>query len=184
MAVRLRPLNQQEQEAGDFVPWRVRQNTIEITKADQDGQPGKKPQKLSFAFDHCFNETHSNELVYLKVAKSVVASCLEGYNATLFMYGQTGSGKTYTMLGYNQHAGLYNKADAGQGFAPAHPMSPSLLKLDPELTMGIEDFNSKYPDFVYDTEKEDFDSNTGILIQSLKDIFKLIEEVRLADPGH
>lgn len=179
VAVRLRPLNPKEKEAGEFVPWRVRQNTIEINRLEPDTQGGKKHQKQSFTFDHCFNENTSNEVVYARVAKSVVASCLEGYNATLFMYGQTGSGKTYTMLGYNQNSGLYNQTQETPIPGKGRPGAPKSLELDIDPTMGIEDFNMKYPDFVFDTEKEDFYSNNGILIQSLKDIFRMIEEVLL-----
>jgi len=35
--------------------------------------------------------------VYEKSVSPLVASCFEGYNATVFAYGQTGSGKSYTM---------------------------------------------------------------------------------------
>ena len=35
--------------------------------------------------------------MYEKSVCPLVASCLEGYNATVFAYGQTGSGKSYTM---------------------------------------------------------------------------------------
>jgi kinesin family protein 15 len=34
-------------------------------------------------------------------AKSIVDSCLEGYNGSIFAYGQTGSGKTFTIQGPN-----------------------------------------------------------------------------------
>jgi kinesin family protein 6/9 len=35
--------------------------------------------------------------VFERVARSVVAGALEGYNGTIFAYGQTGSGKTFTV---------------------------------------------------------------------------------------
>ena len=35
--------------------------------------------------------------MYEKCVGPLVASCFEGYNATVFAYGQTGSGKSYTM---------------------------------------------------------------------------------------
>jgi hypothetical protein len=37
--------------------------------------------------------------VFERVARNVVLSSLEGYNATIFAYGQTGSGKTFTITG-------------------------------------------------------------------------------------
>lgn len=184
VAVRLRPLNDKEQLAGEFVPWRVRQNTIEINRVEADAIAGKKQQKHNFVFDHCFNENHSNEVVYAKVAKGVVHSCLEGYNATIFMYGQTGSGKTYTMLGYDKTKGLYNQPEETPDIKKNLPCDPLCISFDHDPTMGIEDFSNKYPDFVFDSKKEDFESNTGILIQSLKDIFSMIEKVDLHDLGH
>jgi Kinesin motor domain len=172
VAVRVRPLNEKEISDGEIMPWRIRQNTIEITKYESENQLGlKKPSKQSYCFDHCFAESHSNEQVYTKVAKSVVTSCLEGYNGTIFMYGQTGSGKTYTMLGYNQQAGLYSSVAAND---------QSLADNDKEMAdLGIEDIQEKYPDFIYDHSKEGFENNTGILIQSLRDIFGKIESVLL-----
>lgn len=169
---RLRPLNEEEQSRGDFVPWRVKQNTIEITRQDSAGDtsPLKKPSKQMFSFDHCFGETATNEQLYQVTSKNVVMSCLDGYNGTLFMYGQTGSGKTYTMLGYNSKSGLYNSAgkqDINQGTE------------DLGDNMGIEGFEEKYPDYIYHSTQASFESNTGILIQSLRDIFKAIENVRL-----
>lgn len=172
VAVRVRPLNGNEVSEGEIIPWRIKQNTIEITKFDNENQVSfKKPSKQSFAFDHCFAENQTNEQVYTKVAKSVVTSCLEGYNGTIFMYGQTGSGKTYTMLGYNQHNGLYSSVAAND---------QSMAETDNQIdNLGIDDFEQKCPDYIYDHSKQGFEHNTGILIQSLRDIFDKIENVRL-----
>ena len=38
--------------------------------------------------------------MFLKVfeeVKSLIVSCIDGYNVCIFAYGQTGSGKTFTM---------------------------------------------------------------------------------------
>lgn len=40
----------------------------------------------------------------------VVASTLEGFNATIFAYGQTGSGKTFSMEGTSEHPGIIPRA--------------------------------------------------------------------------
>lgn len=37
--------------------------------------------------------------MFSAVAKDVVTSALDGFNATIFAYGQTGSGKTFTITG-------------------------------------------------------------------------------------
>ena len=41
--------------------------------------------------------------MYEVTAKPVVASCLAGFNGTVFAYGQTSSGKTFTMQGADIH---------------------------------------------------------------------------------
>jgi len=53
----------------------------------------------SFSFDRVYGNGSTQRELYENTAKSVVQSCLEGYNATIFAYGQTGTGKTYTMEG-------------------------------------------------------------------------------------
>lgn len=44
--------------------------------------------------------------MYKDVVESVVHSCMEGFNATIFTYGQTSSGKTYTMMGSKNLIGI------------------------------------------------------------------------------
>ncbi|XP_038617426.1 kinesin-like protein KIF15 [Tachyglossus aculeatus] len=78
-----------------------------------DGEPGlclsvlssktlrlnSKPEPKIFTFDHVANTDTTQESVFSSVAKSIVESCMNGYNGTIFAYGQTGSGKTFTMMG-------------------------------------------------------------------------------------
>ncbi|XP_077200789.1 kinesin-like protein KIF27 isoform X5 [Paroedura picta] len=52
-----------------------------------------------FTFDFVFGKHSTQEEVYTTCIKPLVASLIEGYNATVFAYGQTGSGKTYTIGG-------------------------------------------------------------------------------------
>ncbi len=47
----------------------------------------------------CRETIHHAAQVFERVARNVVLSSLEGYNATIFAYGQTGSGKTFTITG-------------------------------------------------------------------------------------
>ncbi|GMH40298.1 hypothetical protein BSKO_08202 [Bryopsis sp. KO-2023] len=65
-----------------------------------------------FTFDHVYNETSSQDEVYMKSAKDSVLSVLEGYNAAIIAYGQTGTGKTYTMEGATEgvHRGIIPRA--------------------------------------------------------------------------
>ncbi|NXG32935.1 KIF15 protein, partial [Dromaius novaehollandiae] len=58
-----------------------------------------KPEPKIFTFDYVANMETTQESVFSGVAKSIVESCMNGYNGTIFAYGQTGSGKTFTMMG-------------------------------------------------------------------------------------
>ncbi|XP_004708599.1 kinesin-like protein KIF15 [Echinops telfairi] len=57
------------------------------------------PEPRTFTFDHVADMDVTQESVFSTVAKSIVESCMSGYNGTIFAYGQTGSGKTFTMMG-------------------------------------------------------------------------------------
>lgn len=57
----------------------------------------------SFTFDAVHGMNSSQREIYDRSARSLVDSCLEGYNATILAYGQTGTGKTYTMEGNGEH---------------------------------------------------------------------------------
>uniref|UniRef100_A0A2K5RMM5 Kinesin-like protein KIF15 n=1 Tax=Cebus imitator TaxID=2715852 RepID=A0A2K5RMM5_CEBIM len=57
------------------------------------------PEPKIFTFDHVADVDTTHESVFSTVAKSIVESCMSGYNGTIFAYGQTGSGKTFTMMG-------------------------------------------------------------------------------------
>ncbi|XP_013368827.1 PREDICTED: kinesin-like protein KIF15 isoform X3 [Chinchilla lanigera] len=57
------------------------------------------PEPKTFTFDYIADMDTTQESVFSTVAKSIVESCMSGYNGTIFAYGQTGSGKTFTMMG-------------------------------------------------------------------------------------
>lgn len=179
VALRLRPLNDKEQETGETVPWKLRQNCVEIDKGLIEASTAKKKDKMQFFYDHCFSGRTNNEDVYNACAKKVVLSCLEGYNGTIFMYGQTGSGKTHTMLGYKNHDGIYNQAFDDEKKAHELLMPQGLAKIDRQL----EAIDERLPEMMFDTTKLDMAGNTGILIQSLKDIFTAMENVLAVDTG-
>ncbi|XP_066460216.1 kinesin-like protein KIF27 [Eleutherodactylus coqui] len=67
-----------------------------------------------FTFDHVFGKSSTQDDVYSSCIKPLLASLIEGYNATVFAYGQTGSGKTYTIGG--GHVALV--ADEEKGIIP------------------------------------------------------------------
>lgn len=126
VAVRLRPLNRAEQEAGERRIWTITRNTVMIRPeschflaAERRIAPSAHP---SFQFDCCFSWEDDTQRVYDTLLKRMVGSTLEGYNATVFAYGQTGSGKTFTMLGTaeeleipgNPHKMRKESADLGE----------------------------------------------------------------------
>ncbi|GBG25162.1 Kinesin-like protein [Hondaea fermentalgiana] len=88
VVVRLRPyLAHDDRRAPQLVHVTPEQNSVQIT------------DHSSFTFDAVHGMGSSQREIYDRSARSLVASCLEGYNATIFAYGQTGTGKTYTMEG-------------------------------------------------------------------------------------
>jgi len=62
-------------------------------------QVGENESSQNYTFDHVFPPSTCQGDLYSKCVNSLVNSCLEGYNATIFAYGQSGSGKTHTMIG-------------------------------------------------------------------------------------
>ena len=44
--------------------------------------------------------------MYDQTAHNLIEPLFKGFNGCVFAYGATGTGKTFTMLGYNDTAGL------------------------------------------------------------------------------
>ncbi|XP_069786091.1 kinesin-like protein KIF27 isoform X2 [Narcine bancroftii] len=88
-AVRIRPLLPKEILHKHQVCVRIVPNTQQVVIG----------RDRAFTFDQVFGQKSSQEDVYSACVKPLVASAIEGYNATVFAYGQTGSGKTYTIGG-------------------------------------------------------------------------------------
>jgi len=91
--VRVRPFNSRERAEGagscvlldDYRP-----NCIVLDA---------KPDQKAFNFDWVGGERTTQQDIFEVVGKSMVHTCLEGYNCCIFAYGQTGAGKTFTMQG-------------------------------------------------------------------------------------
>lgn len=56
-------------------------------------------EEHSFVFDQSFDDSVSNEQLYLSSVQPLVDAAFTGTKVTCFAYGQTGSGKTFTMMG-------------------------------------------------------------------------------------
>ncbi|KAJ8460666.1 hypothetical protein OPV22_033592 [Ensete ventricosum] len=95
VAVRFRP-----SAAGDAPSdrhWRVQDKSISLVA------PGSG---VSFAFDHVFDPSYTNAMVYDLLIKSIIQAAVDGFNGTAFAYGQTSSGKTFTMSGSEEEPGI------------------------------------------------------------------------------
>ena len=91
VAIRIRPLNDKEQqESGSLCLNVIESKTIMLES---------KPEPKSFTYDNVADEKISQEEVFEIVGKPITASCMRGYNGTIFAYGQTGAGKTFTIQG-------------------------------------------------------------------------------------
>ncbi|KAH8087676.1 hypothetical protein JL720_6996 [Aureococcus anophagefferens] len=96
--LRVRPLSTKETDAGaEPACGRAGATGVTVKRADR-----KPPQdKQHFEFDRVFAgdaEENSQQTVFADV-KSLVLSCVDGFNVCIFAYGQSGSGKTFTMAG-------------------------------------------------------------------------------------
>ncbi|XDV42884.1 hypothetical protein PO909_011472 [Leuciscus waleckii] len=120
VAVRVRPFNKRERDAGSRCVISMSSNNISI-------QDPRNPQNSrTFTFDYTY-WSHSGfsrnkdglfvpeeaggryadqTSVFLDLGQGILDNALQGYNATLLAYGQTGSGKSYSMVGYGSNKGL------------------------------------------------------------------------------
>lgn len=53
---------------------------------------GSRNKLRRYVYDHVFNDTASQEVVYQKTTAALVQDVLNGYSAAVFAYGATGSG--------------------------------------------------------------------------------------------
>nr|XP_046239631.1 kinesin-like protein KIF28P isoform X2 [Scatophagus argus] len=123
VAVRVRPFNKRERDAGSRCIISMVSSSITI----QD--PRDCQNRRSFSFDYAY-WSHSGfarersglyvpeepggryadqDSVFQDLGEGILENALQGYNATLLAYGQTGSGKSYSMVGYGPNKGLVPK---------------------------------------------------------------------------
>ncbi|XP_022597468.1 kinesin-like protein KIF28P [Seriola dumerili] len=123
VAVRVRPFNKRERDAGSHCVVSMVSSSITI----QD--PRDSQNRRLFCFDYAY-WSHSGfaqdrrglfvpeepggryadqDSVFQDLGEGILENALQGYNATLLAYGQTGSGKSYSMVGYGPNKGLVPK---------------------------------------------------------------------------
>ncbi len=61
-------------------------------------------EEHNFTFDLSYDETTTNETIYLDAVRPMIEAAFNKTKVTCFAYGQTGSGKTFTMMGPGTNA--------------------------------------------------------------------------------
>lgn len=98
VAVRIRPLSQQEIASGLKSCCEVIGSTVVAIKKNGDASQYLKSQQLSisdYAFDVVFDEAASQQIVYENTTKSFIPRLIQGENVTVFAYGATGNNVFY-----------------------------------------------------------------------------------------
>uniref|UniRef100_A0A8C0DWL7 Kinesin-like protein n=1 Tax=Balaenoptera musculus TaxID=9771 RepID=A0A8C0DWL7_BALMU len=100
VCVRKRPLNQRETTMKDLDIITIPSDkVVMVHESKQKVDLTRYLENQTFCFDHAFDDTASNELVYQFTTQPLVESIFHKGMATCFAYGQTGSGKTHTIGG-------------------------------------------------------------------------------------
>jgi centromeric protein E len=115
-----------------------------------------------------FGPSDGNDVLYEQNAKSLVASALDGFHATVFAYGITSSGKTYTMLGTPDNWGVIPRAVHDVlAHVAAHP------ERDWQLAVSyLELYNEKINDLLGDRANLDLreDPERGVFVADLTEV--------------
>jgi hypothetical protein len=173
VCLRLRPISDKEAERGEESIWNIYDNTaVGLKREWRDHLLFKKSSSKSgtFIFDRCYPGETTNDDIYKDMLRKVIGSCLNGINGTIFMYGQTGSGKTYTMMGYQQKEGLYNKASRSP-----RPRKPTFKNVrDAETRSNSSHVQKQFEDLHENITLDP--GKSGSLIQAFAEIFDAIEK--------
>jgi len=100
VVIRKRPLSRKETQKNDSDIVDVRgTHTAVVREMKTKVDLTKYIEEHAFNFDRAFEETSTNQQIYLEAMRPLVQSLFNKAKVTCFAYGQTGSGKTYTMMG-------------------------------------------------------------------------------------
>ena len=113
VCVRVRPMNRTETRSSneivrvldDKVVVVIDPKTQDTTRSFLDPLRAARTREKRYAFDHVFNPSAPQALVFNQTTRMLVPGVIQGYNATVFAYGATGAGKTFTMLGTKANPG-------------------------------------------------------------------------------
>lgn len=100
VVVRKRPLSEREEKKNDIdIVDKNAETSIIVKERKEKVDLTQYIEEHLFSFDQVFDDTITNEQLYLEAVQPLVAATFEGAMTTVFAYGQTGSGKTHTMMG-------------------------------------------------------------------------------------
>ncbi|XP_069558309.1 LOW QUALITY PROTEIN: kinesin-like protein KIF14 [Brachyistius frenatus] len=146
VAVRVRPFSAREKaEKASQVIYMNGQETVV--------QHPDSKQSYSFTYDFSFCSVDDGDpgfagqqMVYETLAKPLLLRAFEGFNTCLFAYGQTGSGKSYTMMGFEEEAGVIPRF-CRQLFSRLASMENEEVKCHVEMSY-FEVYNEKIHDLL------------------------------------
>ena len=81
VAVRVRPISRQEQEAGHSVAWNLQGNSLQHTGTDRESS------LTPYTLDHVFGPEWSTQQIYDATTRSLLHKVVSGFNSTVFAYG-------------------------------------------------------------------------------------------------
>jgi len=164
VAVRIRPLSAKEIGTDTCVhvlPQEAGTSRLNSSPHFQTIQVGENELSQKFTFDHVFPPTTNQKEFYSICVLSLVHSCLEGYNATIFAYGQTGSGKTHTMMGdigpHDDEAGVILRASEDIFLGLEQRAESQNLQASSARSPQSDTVHSKYSSLVPPSSKPSFE---------------------------
>ena len=170
IAIRLRPLSQNEKDLSDIESVSVINSTSLTVSAENYTKKNNQIKYQQFFFDHVFDKNASQQEIYNKTTKPLLEKIIEGFNATVFAYGATGSGKTYTMLGNNQNERGIMPRSVSDLFKLLQKQKNKEFRIQVSY---VEIYNEEIRDLLGNREelKLHEDPVKGVLLQGVKELY-------------
>ena len=170
IAIRLRPLSQNEKDLSDIESVSVINSTSLTVSAENSTKKNNQIKYQQFFFDHVFDKNASQQEIYNKTTKPLLENIIEGFNATVFAYGATGSGKTYTMLGNNQNERGIMPRSVSDLFKLLQKQKNKEFRIQVSY---VEIYNEEIRDLLGNREelKLHEDPVKGVLLQGVKELY-------------
>uniref|UniRef100_A0A3B5L413 Kinesin-like protein KIF14 n=1 Tax=Xiphophorus couchianus TaxID=32473 RepID=A0A3B5L413_9TELE len=151
VAVRVRPFSAREKAEKAT-------QVIFMNGQETNVQHPESRQSYSFTYDFSFCSVDgddptfaSQKTVYKTLARPLLQRAFEGFNTCLFAYGQTGSGKSYTMMGFEEEAGVIPRF-CQELFMKLASMEDEEVKCHVEMSY-FEVYNEKIHDLLVTREE-------------------------------